>query len=386
MTPGILSGKLPLVPLQRVSPSRFQSLKDCALREVWAAGGVPNLLPAAPAARLGSAIHQLLEEAGKAQFKNGGITAIEKRWDELVAQAESAMQSLWLEKQFVPLKTAVLHYEVRRLKAIERAEEITQSSSAISPGAACQPDNACELWVSTRDGLAAGYIDQVEASAAGPILRDYKTGHILEPPSAQGEGAMKETYEVQLKLYAAIYASTAAVWPVKLELVPLQGPVREVPFTTVECMDLLRQAREAITTINAIIEGNPPAKAEALLAAPSPRTCRYCLFRPSCAAYRTAREHAAIQDAWPEDLWGVVRERRALGNGKVLLVLQASAPSPSVSVRGLSPTPDRHPALPALLTGDAAAIFGLKGGGQGGTFQETPWTVIYRLQEGGSAK
>jgi RecB family exonuclease len=381
MTPGVLSRRSPLVPLERISPSRFLSLKECPLREVWAAGDAPNLLPGSPAARLGSSIHRLLEEAGKGVFRDGG-TKIETRWDELAAEAESAMKNSWLEKHFVPLRTSVANYEVRRLKAIERAKEISQLVSTSSPIAAGQPTKRCELWVTTPDGLAGGYIDQVDVTPAGPVLRDYKTGHILEPASGRGEGAVKETYEVQLKLYAAIYASTAGVWPARLELVPLQGPVREVPFTESECLELLREAREAVSSINSIIKNNSPRKAEELLAAPGPAACRYCPFRPFCAAYENARKGAMAEETWPRDIWGTVQEKRVLGNGGILLTLQPdSIGSPPVTIRGLSPSPERHPALPLLVPGSAAAAFNLRGAGQGGTFQETARTVIYCVEE-----
>jgi hypothetical protein len=341
---------------------------------------MPNLLPAPPAARLGSAIHRLLEEAGKGLFREGGSTAIEKRWDELAAATESAMRSSWLERQFVPLKAAVPDYEVRRLRAIQRAVEISQSLPAASTFPAGQLSRGCELWIATPDGLAGGYIDQVEDCVMGPVLRDYKSGHILEDASAGTSGAVKESYEVQLKLYAAIYAAATGIWPAKLELVPLQGAVREVEYKRSECEHLLREAREAITKANSIIANNSPATAEALLAAPSPSSCRYCLFRPACSAYRAARERGAVADGWPEDLWGTIREKRILGNGKILLTIQpATAGSPPITIRGLSSSPERHPALPGLAPGDSTAAFGLKGGVTGGTLQESSWTVIYRM-------
>jgi RecB family exonuclease len=380
MTPGILSGKLPLVQLKRVSPSRFQSLKGCALKEVWAAAGAEPLLPASPSARLGSAIHRLLEEAGKGLFAGAGATAIAERWEALVAGAEAAMRDSWLERHFVPLKTAITDYQVRKLRAIQRANAIAQMSPAAPATAPGQSTGGCELWVATPDGLVGGYIDQVEISNARPVLRDYKTGHILEGASEETPGAVKECYEVQLKLYAAIYAASTGVWPTKLELIPLNGGAREVKYVRSECEQLLREAREALAGINSIIVKNSPATAESLLAAPTPNSCRYCLFRPACSAYRLARERAASDKGWPEDLWGNVSEKRVLRNGKILLtVLPTVLGSPRTTLRGLSASPKRHPVLPNLATGDLVAVFGLKAAAPGGTLQESSWTVVYRL-------
>jgi RecB family exonuclease len=381
MTPGILSVNPPLAPLQRVSPSRFQALKECPLRELRAAAGVPGQLPAAPAARLGSAIHRLLEEAGKGLFRHGGPSAIENRWNALAAEAESMMHGSWLERHLVPLKAAVPDFEVRRLRAIKRAQDITEALPAIQVPIGGRLPSGTEVWVSASDGVAGGFIDQVEATAAGPVLRDYKSGHILEPASASQSGSVKEAYEIQMKLYAAIYANMTGVWPARLELVPLQGPVREVIFTATASQALLDQARDMLVRINTIITTNPPDAAEAMLAAPTPDACRYCLFRPSCLAYRQARDGAA-EDVWPVDLWGKVDEKRVLGNGRILLIIDTHNQQRSRAViRGLTAGPDRHPALAGLLPGDSVAAFGLRGGGNGSTFQESSWSVIYRLEE-----
>jgi hypothetical protein len=163
--------------------------------------------------------------------------------------------------------------------------------------------------------------------------------------------------------------------------VPLQGSVLDVPYTIHECEELLAKARKAVFAINTVISNNSPASAEELLATPKPSTCRYCVFRPTCAAYKHAREQRAVEDEWPDDIWGMVREKRALGNGRLLLVIQPENGATSrVAIRGLSPNPDRHPALPELQDGHVTAIFGLKSTGQGGTFEESVWTVVYRVE------
>lgn len=63
--PGVLPRTPSIHPLKRISPSRFISLRECALREVWTANRQPSLLPTSPVAKLGTAIHKLLELAGK---------------------------------------------------------------------------------------------------------------------------------------------------------------------------------------------------------------------------------------------------------------------------------------------------------------------------------
>src|SRR5262249_34024303 len=128
MTPGILDCTLEIAPIRRVSPSRYEGLKGCALREAWAAAGQEPLLPLPPAARIGIAIHQLLEEAGKGHLAPAERAVVERRWEELVARVESAMSGSWLERQFVPVRSAVPDLEVRRLRAQERALAIAHAA------------------------------------------------------------------------------------------------------------------------------------------------------------------------------------------------------------------------------------------------------------------
>jgi len=50
-------------PVQRISPSRYFSFRQCALREILSASKQPALLPVSPAARIGSIVHKIIEMA-----------------------------------------------------------------------------------------------------------------------------------------------------------------------------------------------------------------------------------------------------------------------------------------------------------------------------------
>ena len=381
MTPGRLPVSLPLLPLPRLSPSRYSSLKACALREVWTAARAPTLLPRSPAARAGSVVHRLIEEAGKGQLGDGERAAIERRWDELVAEAEADARASWLDKHLVPFKASVPDFEVRRLRAVQRAEEFARARKASGRGPGGRPSRRHEEWLETPDGLAGGYIDQVEESEVGPVLRDYKTGHILDTGSAEAGGSPKEEYQIQLQLYAAIFARVTGVWPVRLELVPLQGARREIAFQPDQCLALLDEALRKLAAVNAVIAAYHPVQAEAELASPSAETCRFCLYRPACNTYKAHHQFDEGVARWPDDLWGVVREKRVLGNGKVLLIAEPhNTPGQVAYIRGLNPSGERHPALANLAVGDTAAIYGLMSGGVGASYSETRWTVIYRYR------
>ena len=101
MTPGLLDDAITVSSLKRISPSRYSNLRECVLREALSAERVPLLLPSSPAARLGSIIHLLLEEAGKGRL-SATRDAVERRWDSLVEELESKLGTNWLESSCVP--------------------------------------------------------------------------------------------------------------------------------------------------------------------------------------------------------------------------------------------------------------------------------------------
>lgn len=378
--PGVLPETMPILPLKRVSPSRFTALKECALREVWIAARQPALLPAPPATRLGSVIHQLLEESGRGQIDKGDA---EKRWKELVSDVEQRMRESWLERSLAPLRKTVLNYEVRKIRACRKAVEIAQEPSLARHKIEGRAEIGFEVWVESPNGLIGGYVDQVQKTDEGAVLRDYKSGYILDKQSPDGELKIKNEYQVQLKLYAALYQSTFGRWPVRLEIVPLQGANQILTFHPQECTKLLEDAADSLKQINQAINEITVSSAtgnEHLLATPSPATCRFCQFRPGCSAYQKASDQAA-GDQWPKDIWGTVTEIRQLGNGRIGASLQVTnRPYTVAHIRGLEPSPDRHPALQLIKQGDRIAVYNLQGSASAISFSETPITVIYQVQ------
>lgn len=371
----MLPGRLPPVAAPRlvhaISPSRFTGMQACALREVWSAGHVPGLLPASPAARLGTAGHRLLEEAGRGDFFGVPESQIELRWDELVSVTEAAMAANWLERHLLPLSRAVPDFAVRRIRAVTRAKQLAaEADRAKSMTHADAEPYGGEVAVMTPDGKAVGRIDAVLRGENGPLIRDYKSGAIHE----QHTTTIKSDYVTQLKLYAAMYAEMTGVWAERLEVMALSGSAEAVPFDTAECAALLHEARTALDAINKTIAAAADmADAARLLARPAPSTCIYCAYRPHCSAY-TQASRSSPELKWPNDVWGPLRERRTLGNGLVMIAVDTAAGT--VVVRGLTPGPDRHPALDIADVGSQLSIFGMRWSG-GGTYSEGNSTVIY---------
>lgn len=363
---------LPLMPLKRISPSRFTAFKECSLREVWRAVRQPALLPTSPTARLGTAIHQLLAEAGSGRLGHGATPNIEQRWAELVQKVEQQLQETALEKSLLPLHRTVPDFEVRRLRACRKAAELARLTGSVAKtgGNVRAP---FEVWVATADGLVGGAIDHVQETTEGAVLRDYKSGQVLQ---AAETALLKEEYQTQLKLYAALFKASFDRWPVRLEIVPLQGPAHVVSFSPAECGGLLEEALQLLQQINAALLKKPDLGVEAL-AAPSAQACRYCPYRPACPAYHQARPHI-IGDSWPQDVWGQVTQIKPLGNGRISLsVMAASHQSTNVQIRSLTPDWARYPILRKLKEGDLIAIYNLRKSDAAAAFIETFTTALY---------
>ncbi len=381
MTEGVLDFAPSVEPLKSISPTHYVSLTHCALREVWALNRTVGLLPSSPAARLGQLIHGLLQAAGEGDFISGGRPGIEERWRKLVRATEQEMQQSWLERNFVPLARSVPDFEVRHIQVRERALEITQAAAG-SHGAALDSagvgaDYGFEITLSSPDGVVSGRVDSVLPSAEGPIIRDYKSGAILEGPP-KGASVLKPGYETQLKFYAALYASSRGRWPARLEIIPLYGTAQSVSFDELECSRLIEGARALYEKVNSIISQTPdnPYELQRELANPAPENCRHCPYRPGCIPYRSTVSQVYSRDAWPRDLWGQVKEVRQLGNSKFAITLDTQIGL--ARIRGLTPTGRRHPGLTNLSPGDYLAVFNLGTTGSEHTFVETQYTTIYR--------
>lgn len=386
MQPGILPETPVLQLLRRVSPSRFFSLKECALREIWSASRQEPLLPPSPAAQLGTVIHRLLEAAGKGTFADGNSAEIESVWQKLIERTEQGMRQSWLQRSLVPLSETIPQYEVRKIRACKKAAEVAKAGFLHTEFPGTRRPDSFESWIETPDGLVAGSIDQIRDTQNGAVLRDYKSGYIVEKKTEDANSEVEEKYRQQIKLYAALFASKHGSWPVRLEVVPLQGPAKEIPFEPGECDSLLREALYTLKMINeqigqALVSPDPE-KAIASFANPSPTGCRHCGFRPSCKSYRTARDYLSNSPDWPRDVWGLVSEVKLLGNQKfALAVKNSSRPERPIRIRGLASTSDRHPALRFIREGDQIAVYNLKGQIERGEYVETLSTVIYQLPE-----
>jgi hypothetical protein len=234
--------------------------------------------------------------------------------------------------------------------------------------------------VQSKDGAVGGYIDAVYQGERGRVIRDFKTGPILED-NATDEAIIHPDYLVQIKLYAALYHETFGLWPTHVELVPVQGDALTTAVDQGECEELLQAAKRKRFEVNnrikaALLKGREGIPS---LASPSVSNCRFCLWRPGCSAYREQSETAGGFE-WPSDIRGTVTAIQQLGNGRLLLSVRGNDGAEK-RVRQLDPSPNRHPALAKLRLGDRAGIYNTRRNPNSTDVSETNSTTIYRLTD-----
>lgn len=376
------SRNLVLKLIRRVSPSRYTAMRSCLLREVWTAAGNPPLLPPAPQAELGTVIHELLGAAGRGELEGGGHDRIEQTWGDLVSLAEKRMALSALQRHQVPLSRSIPDYEVRKLRAFRRATEI---AGVAVRGHVEWPKQGlehtgCEVWVETHDSRIGGYIDRATMTAEGVVLSDYKSGAVLISEKGTCSRVVRRAHREQLMLYAALYRLTNGVWPVRLEVVPLQGAPVAVAYETGEAQRLLAEATAVLHDANRqIAKVESGRKGIVELASPRVENCGLCLFRPACQAYWLARgQGKGAQAKWPADVRGSVYETTRVRNGKMCMrIAQSESPTPSyITVRNLTDGIARHPLLHKAQRGIMVALYGLERNYHSGDFAETQNTVI----------
>jgi hypothetical protein len=283
------------------------------------------------------------------------------------------MLSSWLERPLVPLSKSVRSYAVDALRAVKKAQEILSSGrERFGLEARGRAGIGFELWVHTVDGKVGGFIDHAYFDRNGIVIRDYKSGYVFEASDEQL--LVKVNFVVQLRMYAALYHSTFAQWPTRLELTPTQGSSVAIPYEPNQCTELVNAAGDILRKTNADvlrILGTGTGLEE--LASPSPETCRQCAYRPNCSAYMNVTKESGA--GWPLDLWGCLKGITALLNGRFAVSLETS--SGTEVIRGIS-ADGRHPALVDVSNGNRLAIFNLQKGFPGGGLTEGLYTTIYR--------
>ena len=367
----------------RLGPSRFTAAQRCQLQAAWAADSqLRDPLPRFPVARVGTVVHSVLEVAAKGKFVDASESEFGRHWDRAVAKVEREMNLSWPDRHLVPLSTSDRLYEVRRFQAEEASLSLARYSSAQPPryeSGGSASGLGSELWVETADKRIGGFIDVVLLDGAILVLRDYKTGLVTELDNG-GEVSIKEAYQDQLRIYAALYSETFGQWPGRLEVVTPVGETFIVEGEPTECLQLLDNAKALLDEIVELIEAaESNVEAQEVLASPSPAACGICSFRPLCIPYlRSAPGNG--EDGWPLDVWGRCTDL-AKGEDDTVAITLESSQGEELRIRGIQDDTARNPALAEATEGAIIAAFSLRPRQEAESFVSGAQSTIYRVVE-----
>lgn len=314
-----------------------------------------------------------MEKVGKGEIAAG--EDFQKKWTEFIEAEEKQMIHSWIDRPLVPLERSTPEYQLKKYQCQLAVESRSGRTHSIEARSLPQKTKKHEVWLETKDRTIGGYVDAIISTDYGEIIVDYKTGRWGKTKAFRSE--TNRIYEDQLKLYAALYNKVYDKWPMRIEIIGIDGSVNGVEFTQDACINLLDEANHFRTHINQIIsEESNPIEAQRKLSSPDPMSCRSCLHRPACASYWEHREkNPALR--WPNDAIGVLKEKKFLGNDLVMIKLSNIRGNSGITtIRGLHR--ERHPALENRSNGHA--IFSMASDRIEDHFKEGQLTTIYCLR------
>jgi len=311
-----------------------------------------------------------MEKVGRGEIVAG--EDFPKIWNEFIEAEENRMILSWIDRPLVPLEKSTPEFQLKKYQCQLAVESRSGRTQSIETRSLPRKTKKHEVWLETQDGTVGGYVDAILSTDHGEIIVDYKTGHWVRTKAFRSE--TNRIHEDQLKLYAALYYKAYDKWPLRLEIIGIDGSINEVEFTQDACFNLLDEANNFRTYVNQIIsDESDPIEIQRKLSNPDPMICRSCLHRPACTFYWEHRDKNP-ELKWPNDAIGVLKEKKFLGNNLILVKLSNSmANSGITAIRGLHR--ERHPALENRS--NRHAIFSMASDRMEDHFKEGQLTTIY---------
>lgn len=302
-------GKIEFRKINRISPSQFYSMKNCAYKSLLAeAFEKKPLLPVSPNAYFGTVLHKMLELISKGSVSND--EDFNRLFEEQVKLVEENIQQQGFQF-FVPLQKNVKDFGMKKIllkKHLRAVSEQPPKSSSVK--------YYSEKWFESKDKLIAGKIDLVIETGEEAEIIDFKTGAITQDfLDDNGEifSEVKEEYKEQLKLYAYLYFENTDRFPTALSLIDLAKQKFTVSFSQSECKSIFEEAKKLLHSTNESIGKGTFA------ANPTEANCKFCLYRPACSFFLKHLE----TDYSFNDVSGSVNNVVKYQNGNVSVCLQS---------------------------------------------------------------
>lgn len=296
-------------PIDSVSPSRAAAFIDCRLSEAFRAANTVPRLPVHPKAHFGILAHAFLHDSARGAFVGLSDTEIRSAWDKAVGEYEQRLKLRPADCGVIPLARTCDDFEVNAYRLIAAAARLSPPLGVRTPRAYPRTSGA-EVEAASSDRQIVGRLDRITWEDGQITVTDIKTG-----TPTDREGNLRSDLKVQLLLYGYLVHERFQQWPKALRILPLAGEPISVPFVSAESETLAGELKQLLQATNQSIANILRSSGdEKTLASPSPQACRFCLFRPTCEAYWSAR--SANPDAgWPRDISGRLVSVKSLGGG-----------------------------------------------------------------------
>ena len=268
----------PLPKLQsitKLSPTMFDTLKQCSLQAGLRQVRAQQTTRSSTAALLGILAHRVLEKAGTVNRDSKDFrTQAEAIWDKTVEQMEKDLQSSPRDKHLLPISKWKKYY-LRREYTICRYEEIVLSHG-ISDTQVIARERKFE---SVRYGFT-GKPDLVLRRPEGLVIIDYKSGEL--PDDVQEREKRIASWQQQILFYAPIIKEEFGELPVDGELRLLNNKVIHTPIDLQKVETLVEEAQALKGNYNAKIAAGVSLSE---LAQYSVDNCKLCEFKGACNTF-----------------------------------------------------------------------------------------------------
>lgn len=291
--------------LAPIYPSQYYYDHKCAFKFVLSRATNAVSLPATPRMELGTIIHALHHWSFVNRHVGVTLPQAEQKFDELVAACESRLSASPLSAHLVPLSSSCDVFIKRRHSAVRHA---LRNPSVRKPGGSTSTRQLSEEGIVSSDGLIKGSMDAVYFNGDAIDVIDRKSGDVTRG------GILRESYVMQLKLYAGLVHDVQGVMPRSLALIDGDFKRYEVDFTADEVIALYSAAKEWLRSIKEVVLSRPDSLAS--LADPRPSNCNNCQLRPNCRPYWEAIRQGA--QGYPMDFALTVESIEALPQAHIV--------------------------------------------------------------------
>ncbi len=302
-------GKINYKKIQRISPSQFYSMKNCAYKSLLAeAMNKKALLPVSANAYYGTVLHKMLELISKGAIRNE--EDFNTTFQEQIKMMEEKLIADGYDF-FVPLQKRVKDFIMKKILLKDHLRNVSER-----PISASNTKFHSEKWFESKDKLIGGKIDLVIEAEQETEILDFKTGAITQDvldDDGEVSSEVKEEYKEQLKLYAYVYFENIGKFPTQLSLVDLAKQKFIVDFSVNECNAIFEEAKSLLNSTNGCIDKG------IFTANPTEANCKYCLYRPACSFYL---KHIETDNSF-NDISGSVQNVVKFQNGNVSLYLES---------------------------------------------------------------